>query len=95
MIKIKNEDYLDKEEEEEMSGDKDDHRELRARPLIGQSKEKILIIKCGDGSRLGLLEIQPENKKVMTVKAFLNGFKGKRFSMRWLAASEALQQSAS
>ena len=36
----------------------------------------ILRVTCADGSSLGILELQPANKKEMNVKAFINGLRG-------------------
>ena len=35
-----------------------------------------LDVVCANGSVLSILELQPKHKKVMTVKAFANGFRG-------------------
>jgi methionyl-tRNA formyltransferase len=44
-------------------------------------KTDLLRVVCGDGSVLGVLEVQPEGKKVMGVKAFANGLRGQ--TLRW------------
>jgi methionyl-tRNA formyltransferase len=38
-------------------------------------KKESLVVQCGNGSMLEILKLQPENKKVMTVKEFLCGHK--------------------
>eukprot|EP01031_Cornospumella_fuschlensis_P027864 gene27864-33647_t len=48
-------------------------------------KDGLLVVKCASDSYLGILELQPANKKPMPAKAFLNGFKGNfgmKFSMQ-------------
>ena len=46
----------------------------------GKAKD-ILCVVCGDGSSLGILELQPPGKKVMDAKSFINGLQGK--SLAW------------
>ena len=41
-----------------------------------ESKIEVLRVVCGDGSLLGVLELQPPGKKVMAAKAFVNGLRG-------------------
>jgi len=49
-------------------------------------KNDMLEIVCGDGSVLGVLELQPPNKKAMPVKAFWNGLRGE--SLTWCRPEE-------
>jgi methionyl-tRNA formyltransferase len=42
-----------------------------------QPKELVLVINCADGSKLGILQVQAANKKVMSVKSFVNGYRRK------------------
>lgn len=51
------------------------------------SKEFVLILTCADGSRLGILELQPENKKVMKARDFVNGYKG-NLTVKWMPTDE-------
>lgn len=44
--------------------------------VIRYQNKEVLQVKCGDGSMLALLELQPVGKKVMDAKAFINGFRG-------------------
>ncbi len=44
--------------------------------VIKNKKADILQVVCGDGSILGIKELQPVNKKVMDSKSFLNGLRG-------------------
>jgi methionyl-tRNA formyltransferase len=37
---------------------------------------KVLRVRCGDGSQLGIVTVQPAAKKEMPVKAFVNGLRG-------------------
>lgn len=37
---------------------------------------------CDDGSGIGVFEVQPQGKKVMTARAFWNGMRGKRFGRK-------------
>lgn len=52
---------------------------------IGKAKD-ILSAVCGDGSILGILELQPPGKKVMDAKSFVNGLQGK--ALRWRLIQE-------
>ncbi len=47
---------------------------------VGKQKD-ILSVVCGDGSVLGVLELQPPGKKVMDAKSFVNGLRGQE--LRW------------
>jgi methionyl-tRNA formyltransferase len=48
-----------------------------------QKKQRdILSVVCSDGSRLGILELQPPGKKVMDAKSFVNGLRGR--SLEWV-----------
>jgi methionyl-tRNA formyltransferase len=38
-----------------------------------QGRADVLRVVCGDGSVLGVLELQPPGKKVMAARDFLNG----------------------
>lgn len=46
-------------------------------------KMDVLRVRCGDGSVLGLVEVQPAGKKVMAAKAFVNGLRGA--NLRWIS----------
>ncbi|CAM9328130.1 unnamed protein product [Heterosigma akashiwo] len=48
-------------------------------------KGNLLEVICGDGSVLGVTELQPPNKKGMAVKAWWNGLRGER--VRWCRPS--------
>jgi methionyl-tRNA formyltransferase len=47
---------------------------------ISGTKNGYLEVGCMDNSRLAILELQPQGKKVMTAKAFKNGLKEKKVS---------------
>lgn len=42
----------------------------------------VLRVVCGDGSVLGVLELQPPGKRVLAARDYLNGLRG-RYAMRW------------
>ena len=44
----------------------------------------MLRVVCGDGSVLGITELQPPGKKVMAVRDFVNGLRG-QYAVRWTA----------
>lgn len=44
--------------------------------VVKNKKADILQVVCGDGSILGIKELQPVNKKVMDSKSFINGLRG-------------------
>lgn len=44
--------------------------------VVKEGKNDILRVVCGDGSVLGILELQPPGKKVMAAKDFVNGLRG-------------------
>eukprot|EP01038_Epipyxis_sp_PR26KG_P005638 gene5638-7784_t len=46
-------------------------------------KLDVLQVTCSDGSLLGIIEIQPESKKAMDIRSFINGFRGE-IDMEWL-----------
>lgn len=41
-----------------------------------QGKDLVLVQKCKNGGEIGILELQPPNKKVMNARSFYNGFSG-------------------
>lgn len=43
--------------------------------ILKEGKDDILHVTCFDGSILGILDVQPEGKKIMPVKALINGLK--------------------
>ena len=47
---------------------------------IGKKRD-VLSIVCGDGSILGILELQPPGKKIMDAKSYINGLRGQ--TLRW------------
>ena len=47
-----------------------------------QGKVDVLCVVCGDGSVLGITELQPPGKKVMPVRDFVNGLRG-QYAIRW------------
>jgi methionyl-tRNA formyltransferase len=49
--------------------------------VVKNGKKDILRVVCGDGSVLGIEELQPPGKKVMAVRDFLNGLRGA--SLEW------------
>lgn len=59
-------------------------------PTEGDEKKKkakdILEVVCGDGSVLGILELQPPGKKPMDAKSFLNGLRGQ--CVKWTTTSQ-------
>lgn len=44
--------------------------------VVKEGKNDILRVVCGDGSVLGILELQPPGKKVMAARDFVNGLRG-------------------
>jgi methionyl-tRNA formyltransferase len=59
--------------------------ELSDRVEVGKDGiTDVLRVRCRDGGVLGVLEVQPANKKEMSVKAYLNGLRGA--DIRWLPA---------
>ncbi len=46
---------------------------LEAKPL-NQGEEALLPVLCADGKSLSILRLQPENKRPMDAKSFLNGY---------------------
>ena len=50
--------------------------------VIKQNKVEILRVVCSDGTVLGILELQPPGKKIMNVRSFVNGLRGK-YAIRW------------
>lgn len=57
---------------------------FQAKDEAGNNKGKpkdILCAVCGDGSSLGILELQPPGKKIMDAKSFMNGVRGQ--ALRW------------
>ncbi len=62
--------------------------------LVKHMGRDMLAATCGDGSVLGIAELQPATKNIMPVKAFLNGLRGDR-TVRWTqppAAAESQQE---
>jgi methionyl-tRNA formyltransferase len=49
--------------------------------VIRDGKRDLLQVVCGDGSLLGISEVQPSGKKVMPVRDFVNGLRGS--TLRW------------
>ena len=47
---------------------------------IGKKRD-VLSIVCGDGSILGILELQPPGKKIMDAKSYINGLRGQ--TLKW------------
>ena len=43
--------------------------------LIKQNKIEMLKVTCGDGSSIGITELQPPGKKIMNVRSFINGLR--------------------
>jgi len=41
-------------------------------------KEAVLQVTCADGSLFGIVELQPPGKKVMNVKSYINGLRGRK-----------------
>ncbi|KAI0558841.1 Formyl transferase [Gracilaria domingensis] len=48
------------------------------------SQKENLVITCGDGSRLGLLEVQPPGKRMMDAASFWNGLRGRSLQRKRL-----------
>ncbi len=51
-------------------------------PSHSQGKADVLRVVCGDGSVLGITELQPPGKKVQAARDFLNGLRG-QYAIRW------------
>eukprot|EP00587_Corethron_hystrix_P004395 CAMPEP_0113311588 /NCGR_PEP_ID=MMETSP0010_2-20120614/8763_1 /TAXON_ID=216773 ORGANISM="Corethron hystrix, Strain 308" /NCGR_SAMPLE_ID=MMETSP0010_2 /ASSEMBLY_ACC=CAM_ASM_000155 /LENGTH=400 /DNA_ID=CAMNT_0000167253 /DNA_START=165 /DNA_END=1367 /DNA_ORIENTATION=+ /assembly_acc=CAM_ASM_000155 len=54
--------------------------------VLPKKKGRGLMLQCGDGSVLELLEIQPPTKKMMDAKSFINGLKGA--ALKWVELEE-------
>jgi methionyl-tRNA formyltransferase len=50
-------------------------------------KEDMLVIRCKDDTRLGILEVHPAGRKAMTAKAFVNGVRGQ---LSWISPPEEI-----
>ena len=57
--------------------------------LIKHKDVDVLKIECGDGSVLGVSEVQPAGKKEMSAKAYVNGLRGT--DLFWTLPSNKLQ----
>jgi methionyl-tRNA formyltransferase len=53
---------------------------------LGKDRNNGLFVVCADGSVLELLKVQPETKKVMDAKSFVNGLRGKK--LQWVNTSQ-------
>ena len=53
---------------------------------LGKNKGDGLLLVCADGSVLELLHVQPETKKVMDAKSFVNGLRGQ--ALQWVDMSQ-------
>jgi methionyl-tRNA formyltransferase len=53
---------------------------------LGSQKGSGLLVKCHDGSVLELLQVQPNTKKVMDAKSFVNGLRGQ--TIAWVEMPE-------
>lgn len=51
------------------------HLSRQVQPIKHNGVDCLRVV-CGDGSVLGIVELQPESKKVMQCKTFLNGLRG-------------------
>ena len=60
--------------------------------VVKDGKRSILQVVCGDGSVLGILEVQPPGKKIMPIRDFLNGLRGG--SIKWTVPPSPLAPSA-
>ena len=49
--------------------------------VVKDGKRDLLQVVCGDGSVLGIVEVQPPGKKIMPVRDFVNGLRGA--SIKW------------
>jgi methionyl-tRNA formyltransferase len=65
----------------------DPTNEISYHPIPG-TKDGYFEVTCKDNSRLGILELQPQGKKVMTAKAFKNGLKEKKVSCSPILGAE-------
>ena len=74
------------EEGIEGGGEGDQERDVQLLRLK-QGKGGGLLVNCGDGSVLEVLQIQPEAKKMMDAKSFVNGLSGAE--VRWVDASSS------
>ena len=55
--------------------------------LVKEGGGDVLRVVCGDGSVLGIAELQPPSKKAMPAKAFVNGLRGA--SIAWASPPES------
>ena len=54
---------------------------------LGKGKGEGLLVVCADGTVLELLQVQPETKKVMDAKSFVNGLRGQ--ALHWANMSQS------
>lgn len=54
--------------------------------VIKIGKKEVLRVVCGDGSILGITEVQPPGKKVMATRDFVNGLRGA--SIEWTVPAD-------
>lgn len=58
--------------------------------VLPNMKKRGLMLMCGDGSVLELLDVQPPTKKMMDAKSFVNGLKGAE--VRWIETPEEAEE---
>lgn len=60
--------------------------ELTNKIVLGKAKKDGLMLTCGDGSILELLQVQQVTRKAMDAKSFVNGLRGQ--SLSWVKMPE-------
>jgi len=68
--------------------------QMDSRKLFWDKAKGMFVVECSDGSKLGLLELQPVGKKVMDAKSFANGLRGD-VSISWVSLLEGCGDSSS
>jgi hypothetical protein len=64
-----------------------------ANPYNPEGKKiDVLKVVCGDGSELGLVQVQPASKKAMDAKSFMNGLRGAPLS--WTVPAQQVAAAA-
>jgi methionyl-tRNA formyltransferase len=69
----------------------EDNKDIAIFPYHVHPKEQVFVITCVDGSRIGILDVQAANKKVMSVKSFINGYRGK-IGLKWMTNDQMKQK---
>ena len=66
-----------------LSSDSKSGPQTRDIEYVSTGKSGYFKVICGDGSELGIIELQPPGKKPMDAKAYQNGIRGLQSKLRW------------